>query len=181
MSPESHLARIFVAWNQSEVARNFMMLNNIVTSFYHAYFVSSVLKERELYYKFILIVSFHQFVSSKLNEGYPASRVASIFPRKVGKEEATLPTSSSSFDLPIIQLFGWVRQVLYWINQFYLCTHAYFGVLLTLTVPTLHNKTITNSCSFNFMQEFWENYRLNVQFSKNWKMYPDLRWILFWI
>ena len=28
--------------------------------------------------------------------------------------------------------------------------------------PTLHSKT--NSCRFNFMREFWENYRLNVQF-----------------
>ena len=84
-----------------------------------------------------------------------------------------------SFDLSIIQCFGWVRQVSYWINQFYLCTHTYSGVLLTLSVPTLHNKI--NSCCFNFVQEFWENYRLNVQFEKNWKMHPDLRWILFWI
>ena len=38
-------------------------------NFYKAYFVSSVLKERKLYYKFILLVSFHQFVSSKVNEG----------------------------------------------------------------------------------------------------------------
>ena len=37
---------------------------------------------------------------------YPASRVASIFPKNFGKEEATLPISSKSFDLPIIQLFG---------------------------------------------------------------------------
>ena len=29
---------------------------------------------------------------------YPACRVTSIFPRWVGKEEATLPTSSNSFD-----------------------------------------------------------------------------------
>ena len=46
-----------------------MMLNNVVTTFYHACLVSSVLKERKLYYKFILIISFHQFVSSKLKEG----------------------------------------------------------------------------------------------------------------
>ena len=59
-------------------------------------------------------------------------------------------------------LFGWVRQVLYWMNQFYLCTHAYSGILLTLSAPTLHRKT--NSCRFNFMREFWENYRLNVHF-----------------
>ena len=78
---------------------------------------------------------------------------------KSRKKEATLPTSSSSFDLPIILFFGWVRQVLYWINQFYQCTHTYSGVLLTLSAPTLHNKT--NSCHFNFVQEFWENYRLN--------------------
>ena len=45
-------------------------------------------------------------------------------------------------------------KVLYWINQFYLCTHAYSGVLLTLSAPTLHNKT--NSYRFNFMQEVWE-------------------------
>lgn len=69
MSPESHLTRIYITRNQSYVARNFMMLNNIVTTFYKAYFVSSVLKERKLYYKFILLVSFHQFVSSKVNEG----------------------------------------------------------------------------------------------------------------
>ena len=69
MSPESHLTRIYVTRNQSNVARNFMMLNNIVTTFYKAYFVSSVLKERKLYYKFILLVSFHQFVSLKVNEG----------------------------------------------------------------------------------------------------------------
>ena len=71
---------------------------------------------------------------------YPANRVGSIFPRWVGKEEATLLTSSSSFDLPIIQRFGWVRQVSYWINQFYPCTHAHSGVLLTLSAPTLHKK-----------------------------------------
>ena len=88
---------------------------------------------------------------------------------KSEKEEATLPTSSSSFDLPIIQLLGWVRQVLYWINQFYLCTHAYSGILLTLSMPTLHRKT--NSCRFYFMREFWENYRLFEHWVlENWKM-----------
>jgi len=68
-----------------------------------------------------------------------------------------LEHSSSSFDLPIIQRFGWVRQVIL-INQLYLCTYAYSGVLRTLSAPTLHNKT--NRCPFNFMQEFWENYRM---------------------
>ena len=120
-----------------------------------------------------------------------------------------------------VQLFGWVRQVLYWINQFYLCTHAYSGILLTRSAPTLHRKTnrvfsltwpaymqiywnkrkrlhkkrvqlpedwfgtptwppfhcfgtpiwppwrhvkTLYSCRFNFMGEFWEHYRLNVQF-----------------
>ena len=62
------------------------------------------------------------FCGLVLDCAYPASKVASIFPRCVGKEEATLPTSSSSFNLPIIQRFGWARQVSYWINQFYLCT-----------------------------------------------------------
>ena len=70
----------------------------------------------------------------------------------------------NSFDLSITPRFGWVRQVSYWINQFYLCTHAYSGVLLTLSAPTLHNKM--SSCNFNFMQEFWENYKLNVQLKK---------------
>ena len=28
---------------------------------------------------------------------------------------------------------------LYWINQFYLCTRAYSGVLPTVSAPTLHN------------------------------------------
>ena len=93
---------------------------------------------------------------------YPASTVTLIFPRRVREEEATLPTSSNSFDLSIIPRFGWVRQVSYWINQFYLCTHAYSRVLLTLSAPTLYNKM--NSCNFNFMQKFWENYKLNVQF-----------------
>ena len=48
------------------------------------------------------------------------------------------------------------------INQFSLCTHAYSGVLLTLSALMLYNKT--NSCRFNFMQEFWKNYRSNIQF-----------------
>ena len=109
------------------------------------------------------IVNFWKILlAQRLKEHYPASRVASIFPRYVWKEEATPPTSSSSFDLPIIQLFGWVRKVLFWINQFYLCTHAYSGILLTLSAPMVHRKT--NSCRFNFIREFWENYRLNVQF-----------------
>ena len=43
---------------------------------------------------------------------YPASRVDSIFPKWVGKEEATLPTSTSSFDLwPPTQTFLGVRHV----------------------------------------------------------------------
>ena len=141
----------------------------VVTS--HQYGISPILLQMSFYKETSLF--------SEVTPFYPASRVTSIFPRWVGKEEATLPTSSSSFDLSIIQRFGWVRQVSYWINQFYLCMHTYSGVLLTLSVPTLHNKI--NSCCFNFMQEFWENYRLNVQFQKNWKMHPDLRWILFWI
>ena len=120
----------------------------------HQYGISPILLQMSVYKETSLF--------SEVTPFYPASRVTSIFPRWVGKEEATLPTSSSSFDLSIIQLFGWVRQVLYWINQFYLCTHAYSGILLTLSAPTLHRKT--NSCRFNFMREFWENYRLNVQF-----------------
>ena len=97
----------------------------------HQYGISPILLQMSFYKETSLF--------SQVTPFYPASRVTSIFPRSVGKEEATLPTSSSSFDLSIIQWFGWVRQ------------------------------------------EFWENYRLNVQFEKNWKMHPDLRWILFWI
>ena len=93
----------------------------------------------------------------------PSSRVAlRSFLDKLGKRKRLcrhllnrLISQSSSF-------LDESDKSLYWINQLYLCTHAYSGVLLTLSAPTLHNKT--NSCRFNFMQEFWENYRLNVQF-----------------
>ena len=104
-----------------------------------------------------------------LKEHYLAGRVTSIFPRYVRKEEATLPASSSSFDLPIIQLFGWVRQVLYWINQFYLCMHAYSGVLLTLS---LSPRSITKQIAAASIS--CRNFEKII-----WKMHPDSR--LFWI
>ena len=44
--------------------------------------------------------------------------------------------------------------------------HAYSGVLLTLSAPKLHNKTN--------MQEFSENYRLNVQFLEKLENAPRL-------
>ena len=130
----------------------------------HQYGISPILLQMSFYKETSLF--------SEVTPFYPTSRVTSIFPRWVGKEEATLSASSSSFDLPIIQRFRWVRQVSYWINQFYLCMHAYFGVLLTLSAPKLHNKI--KSCCFNFMQEFWENYRLNVQFEKKLENAPTL-------
>ena len=97
---------------------------------------------------------FLQCILFTRTNGYPASRVASIFPRYVGKEEATLPTSSSSFDLPIIQLFGWVRQVSYWINQF-ICarTHTLEFCWLFLR-PRSITKQIA-AASISFMQELW--------------------------
>ena len=57
----------------------------------------------------------------------------------------TLP-SSSSFDLPNIQRFGWVRQVSYWINQFYLRTH-----ILEFHWLFLHPRSITiKDLTFSF-------------------------------